>query len=200
MVSINPSDPDYRSATGTASATPMRELPLDPEPSGPFGLRSSFGPLSGVPWGGIIAGSVVTISLLALSTAFAVACDVPAYRGGDYGFGAGVWACLTSIVAFFVGAAVAGMVMPRERLGGAVRGMITWSLTIVLTVVLSMSTVGFLRAPSNIGAAVNPDALAMSINGAAWGTFIAMILGLAAAVVGGVFGGISARAMTTSRP
>ena len=152
-------------------------------------------PLGGVPWGGIIAGSIVTISLLAFSTALAVACDVEAYRGGTYGIGAAIWACITSIIAFFIGAAVAGMVPPRDRMGGAVRGFITWALTVVLTVVLSMSTLGFLRAPTNIGAAVGPDTLNASISSAAWGTFIAMLLGLMAAIAGGIFGAVSTRVL-----
>ncbi len=206
MVTINPSDPDSRSSSASAPAmAPLRELPHDPEPM--FSVspvtRGWAGTSGGVPWGGVIGGSLTVISILVMSSALAVACSVPAYTGGAYGWGAGLWAIISSIVAFFFGGMVAGLVRPYVRMSGALRGVLTWALSIPLMLVISASSLGFLHASlgsATTGILVPAGAYsAMSLSGAAWGTFFAMILGLVAAVIGGGFGETGGSSMSATK-
>lgn len=208
MVSINPSDPDSRGiSTSVTSPAASRELPHEPElvtaPTTMPGTRGWAWPMGGVPWGAIIGGSLTAISILMLSSAFAVACGVPAYSGGAYGWGAGFWSVISAIIAFFCGAAVAGVVRPRERMGGALRGLLTWALTIPLILLISTSSLGILHGPVGVATpAIGVQGAAFttaSAMGAAWGTFISMLLGLVAAVIGGGFGEVSCSRMSASK-
>jgi hypothetical protein len=169
----------------------VRELPHEPELA--HTTHGQYLVIGGVPWGAIIAGSLTAISLLALSSSLAIAVDIPAYRGGVYGWGAGIWGVISAIVAFFLGGMIAGVIPPRERVGGHLRGLLVWVLAVPLIILLSTSTLGFLRATlaGNVTQmAVQPGAeptLATQM-GAAWGAFLGMLLGLFASVIGGGVG------------
>lgn len=57
---------------------------------------------SHVSWGGIIAGSLLAVSLLVFSCALAYACGIPAFaENGTYGLGAGLWSICSAIIAFW---------------------------------------------------------------------------------------------------
>ena len=84
--------------------------------------------------------------LLLLGTAIGVgiadATDLAAMNAG-LGFGSIVWLLLTSLVATFCGAALAGKLSfsPDDRIG-AIHGLVLWSVATVATVVLSATSFG----------------------------------------------------------
>ena len=134
------------------------------------------------------------MSLMVLSGALATACRVPAYSGGVYGWGAGIWGVVTSIIAFFVGGLLAAMVGGRFRPMGGLSGLFTWVLGVLLALVLLGFGLGLMRnlvAVDTFRTAVLPlanEPARLSQVGAAWGVFIGLLLGLISAVAGGIIG------------
>ena len=142
-------------------------------------------------WGAVIAGSITAISLLVLSSSLAYACDIRGFAAQGYGWGSGVWAVLTAVIAFFCGGVLVSYLSPAcEQRAGLVHGFLAWALAIPLLLLMSMLTAGrtfifgdvlhmTLQPPIN-----QPSFTAY--HGAAWGTFIAMACGLLFAAIGGL--------------
>lgn len=154
---------------------------------------------SHVSWGSVISGSLLTVSLLILSSVFAYACGVPAFRGtGTYGFGAGVWSVISSIIAFFFGGWLAShLAAATDRQYRMLHGVAVWSLALPLILILFGTGLTVL---TNRAGFVGSDVTRMAITGtpmvgpaiqgvsnvgAAWGGFISLVLGLIAAGIGG---------------
>jgi len=194
MVTINPGDRDDRGYVAGTAAGPSQNvgprLTHEPERTDlTYVERLGYEP--GIRWSGIIAGSLTTIALLVLSASLAYACGVPAYQGGVYGWGAGIWAAVTAIIAFFVGGMVACMGGTYRRDSAALYGFLTWALSVPLILLLSTTAGGFFRgfiAADVMRMIVQPPANQPSWQlqtGAAWGAFIALALGLIFALIAG---------------
>jgi hypothetical protein len=143
---------------------------------------------SHITWGGVIGGSVLTFGLLALSCSFATACGLPVVAGdGTYGFGAGLWSIITAIIAFgsggWLGACLASTINARYRV---LHGVMVWALTIGLIVLLSEGGASMLVG-RNVGliSGIREMVLVAPRIGPAWGAFISLAVGLAAAICGG---------------
>jgi hypothetical protein len=149
---------------------------------------------SHVAWGAVIAGGLTALALLVLSSSFAFAAGIPAYRGGGFNALTGFWAVLSSMAAFFVGGCLGTYLTPRgEMRTGVVHGMLAWVLGVMLMVVLSGAVLGIYRG------AVAPDLRYISVTGelthgqvvgAAWTGFIALFLGRVCSGIGGIVGAL----------
>src|SRR5271170_2502393 len=182
MVTFSPSD------SATVSTQPMatdRGFVHDPELRGlHVGLAHSH-----VCWGAVIAGALTAMALMILSSSFAYACGVPAYSGGDYGWGAGIWSVLTAIIAFFIGGMVVSYFASRSELRiGLLHGIMAWVLAVAL--VPAVSAFGVLHTYAmNAGMQPTLNQPTWGVEkGAAWGAFLALAFGLVAAALGGCAG------------
>lgn len=151
-------------------------------------------------WGAVIAGAVWAIAVFALLTTLWAA----------IGFQAGVdaiadnmnwWVAGTAIAALFIGGLVAGAMAGVRGSGiGAANGMTVWGVFVLIAAISGgVGAAGFLNltntgdveattAAENIFGGVGNDAL--------WPAFFALLIGAAAAALGGLIGGASrARAM-----
>lgn len=150
---------------------------------------------SHVSWGSVIAGSLLAISILVLSASLAYACGVPAYSGqanAAYGWGAGIWAVVTAIIAFFCGGCLAAyMSSAADYRYHALHGVLTWAMALpLLMLILSwggMATSGYMsegvRTMQFHPAFRQPNW--SGLTGAAWGAFISLACGLIFAFIGG---------------
>lgn len=106
-----------------------------------------------ISWGAVIAGGLVALttqlvlSLLGMSIGFGLIepGQAEGVRLGTLGTGAALWWVLSSLVSLFAGGWVAGRMagVPRA-IGGALHGLVTWSLATVLTLVFLGSGIGVL--------------------------------------------------------
>jgi hypothetical protein len=100
-------------------------------------------------WGGIMAGTFVTLASLVLLGEIGAAIGLSAFEPGDraahYAFGAGIWGLLSVAIAFFLGGGASSCV---SRLGrrnsGLLQGALVWSVTVPV--------IGFLGAILALGA------------------------------------------------
>jgi hypothetical protein len=150
-------------------------------------------------WGSIIAGSLVCVSLLTLSSSLAYACGVPAFSGSnDYGVGAGIWSIVTAIVAFGVGGWLAGyLASPVDGRYRLLHGLMTWGLTVPLILLLFGGAGLMVNRPGIIGTDIHEMTIVAPRIGGAWGAFISLAVGLIAALVSGAF--VDSQARQTSR-
>lgn len=111
---------------------------------------SPVGSLSRISWGAIFAGTVVAVvvqlTLLTLGLAIGFAAINPATEQNPLaglGIGSAIWWIISSIIALFVGGWVAGRLagIPRA-FDGALHGIVTWGLVILVSVYLITSAVG----------------------------------------------------------
>ena len=119
---------------GVAPERPARAVGVyetAPEGVPPVGPR--------VRWGGVMSGVILALGVVLVLTALGLAIGISAV--GDpraatagtatgLGIGAGFWAALTLLVAYFLGGLVSTMVTDRPDRGGAlVQGALVWTLT-----------------------------------------------------------------------
>jgi hypothetical protein len=181
--------------------------------------------LDRVRWGPVWAGLLSALAALLLLSLFGVAVGLTAatgepngaagaasYNGNNYAVGAGIWAAISAIIAFFIGGFVAGSTTRiRGRDIGWINGAMVWALALPILLWLAGSgAVGFLNAigfnlqgfvntVSNAvtnPAATNPTAVQQATDAArtgAWWALVALILGLIAAGLGGMLGERSKR-------
>lgn len=157
---------------------------------------------SHISWGSVIAGSLLTISLLALSSCFAYACGVPAFSVSDvdYGFGTGVWSVITAIIAFGAGGWLAAcLASTLDSRFGILHGVVVWGLTIPLLLFLGERT-GIFGSNGTIQSNIREMVLIAPSTGGAWGALVSMVAGLAAAIIGGGMLYIAPRSDVASRP
>lgn len=122
-------------------------------------------------WSAIASGVFVALALqtvlLLLGLAFGLSVGDRAVGGGY-----AMWAILVQLSSIAVGSALAAAVTHAERgKGGMVAGLMTWAVAIVIGGALSWISVG--RMVDGTGA---------------WSAFVGAVLGLGAAILGGVFG------------
>jgi len=150
---------------------------------------------SHVSWGSVIAGSLLSISILILSSSLAYACGVPAYSGQEmavYGWGAGLWAVITSIIAFYAGGCLAAyMSSAADYRYHMLHGVLTWALALpLLLIILSW---GGVAASGTVSEGVRTMQFHPAfrqpnwsgLTGASWGAFISLACGLIFAAIGG---------------
>ncbi len=169
-------------------------------------------------WGPIFAGFVASLSLIVLLGVLGAAVGLqiagqgaPATAPGattttpPSSTGAAIWAAVTLIIAFFAGGWVTGRTSAiAGATSGWIHGFAVWSLTVsVLLFLGAFGLAGVIGAitgnPAAAGALTTPGTPGTSAaqnfslaQGAAWGTFIALLLGLIASVLGGWVGGTMA--------
>ncbi|HEX2913094.1 MAG TPA: YrzE family protein [Chloroflexia bacterium] len=171
-----------------------------------------------VRWGPILAGLFSTLATLLILSLLGVAVGLTAASGqpggatgaannaNSYTTGAGIWAAVSALIAFFIGGYVAGRTAGvRRRSYGWVNGALVWAITLPLLLWLAGSGAsGFLNAigfnlagfTNNITGAVNnatnnPGAVNNATDAArngAWIAFAALIIGLIASALGGLLG------------
>ena len=108
------------------------------------------GSVSRVSWGSVFAGTVValivqiTLIMLGLSIGFATIDPASAQGGlGGLGIGTAIWWILSSIIALFAGGWVSGRLAGLQRIfDGALHGIVTWGLVMLLSIYFVTSAVG----------------------------------------------------------
>ena len=142
-------------------------------------------------WGAVIAGTLTSLAILALASAFGAACDVPAYRGGTYGVGSMFWSIISSAVAFFFGGLVVEYLTRRgESRLGILHGMLAWVLAVNLMALMSLPGLGLFHSyvPWDLMRGAATDMPNASATAASWGVFLSLLSGMIAASVGGILG------------
>jgi len=161
-----------------------------------------------VQWGPIIAGSLISLGILVIMAVLGVAIGASAFKPGtditDWNSKAGVYGTISALVAMFVGGWVAAKSSAVEGdFAGLMNGLLAGFTTIVALLLLAAlgvdNILGFLGGNLNnitnyagqvtSGADPNQQAAAFDeIKDGAWGTLIALLLGLGTAALGGVLG------------
>lgn len=147
-----------------------------------------------VRWGPIWAGVISAVAVMMLLSTLGVAIGATAFDAGDPALetGAYIWGGISALIAFFVGGYVAGRsAAVGGSMAGAFNGSMVWALALVLSVVLSALGAG--AAIGLLGQfGVTGDEAAGLFGGldetGLWWTFIAMVVGLVVASVGGLVG------------
>jgi len=172
--------------------------------------------------------ALMTVALLSvLGLAIGLTTITPGNVTGTFGFGADAWSAISVLIAFIVGGwAAARTAAVAGRANGALNGAMVWIALIPLMLYLlgsgsatlaaladsAVTTSAQLAAPL-IGQAANGPALqatAQALVGqnapsgisagslAAWGALLALVLGLAAATLGGLLGARAVTDLTTT--
>ena len=185
---------------------------VNPYPSlfGAEGMRVS--------WGGIFGGVLVAVGLLLLLAALGVAVGITAVDPAQtelskLGAGAGIWAGVSLLAALFFGGFVSTRIgATHDASTGFFAGFLVWVVSLLLVAYLAASGVSSLAggAFSLMGGAQQvteqvqqkaqelsrnmpqlqqkAEAMKPQASRAAWGTFGALVLSLAAAVFGAMAG------------
>ena len=150
-------------------------------------------------WGPVFAGFFVALSLSVLlgvlGVAFGIQLASPTGAAEVSGTGAAIWAAVVLIVSFFVGGWLAARTTAISTPEvGLIHGVAVWAVTIAVLLVLgALGIAGVVSVVTGQGgpatAPAAPGSALSLAQGAAWGTFIAMLLGLVAAAIGGYVGG-----------
>lgn len=152
-------------------------------------------------WGSIFAGTFAAITVMLVMSLLGMAFGINPIVTGSISAGAGIWLFISTIVALFAGGWTTGFASGNVRpIGGAIHGFVTWCFFTTATLfLLGSSVVGSLvsGAVSVItrGIAMVEGAAPEAVEGIVeflpsagfWG-FVALILGGAAAVIGGSLG------------
>lgn len=171
-------------------------------------------PTDRVRWGPILAGLFAALSTLALLSVLGVAIGLTAWDAGDpgtaFGIGAGIWGIISTLIAFGVGGWVAAATAAvRGETNGSINGAMVWAVAIPVMLFLAAGgltslagtaagaadqnpqIMAYPQSPADTGAAMEgqaADEMADNAAWSAWGTLIALLLGLAAAAGGGYLG------------
>lgn len=108
-------------------------------------------PLKRVSWGAIFGGTFMSLAVMVLLGSLGLAVgatsidpqtgETPSLRA--FGIGAGVWWLVSGGLALFGGAwAASKLAGPRRRLESTLHGLVTWSFTTTLAVILMSTVVG----------------------------------------------------------
>lgn len=171
-----------------------------------------------VSWGGIFGGVLVAVGLLLLLAALGVAIGISAVdptqtEVSKVGAGAGIWAGVSLLVALFIGGLVSTRIgATHDASTGFFAGFLVWVVSLLLVAYLAASGMSSLAggAFSLMGGAQGvaqevqqqaqdiqqnmpqlqqkAEAMKPQATRAAWATFGALILSLAAAVIGAAAG------------
>lgn len=104
-----------------------------------------------VSWGAIFGGTFVALAIMVLLGSLGIAIGAMTIdpRTGDtpsaeaLGIGAGIWWVVSGIIALFAGGWAAGRLTELHRhVEGTLHGFVTWSFTVLVSFVLTMTVVG----------------------------------------------------------
>jgi hypothetical protein len=129
----------------------------------------SAAPLRRISWGAVLAGAVIVIAVhlslsllglgIGLSTVDPAAGDTP--EATSFGLGAGIWWVVSNLIALVIGGYVAARLSGMPLRGdGIIHGVLTWAVTLLITIYLLTTGVGTL-----IGGAFNVVGNAVSTVG-----------------------------------
>lgn len=145
-----------------------------------------------VRWGPVFAGTVVALSTIVLLTILGAGIGLSAGpTGTDFGSAAGIWSAIVVLIALFVGGWVAAA---TSAVGGKPEGMfngvMVWATLLVISLFLTAFGLGaLLGAMTQFGLFAAPPAVGgPNLVATAWGTFIALLVGLGVAALGGYLG------------
>jgi hypothetical protein len=162
-----------------------------------------------VQWGPIIAGAVSGLISLLVLTVLGLAIGASAFDPGtdlsDWDTWAGVWGGFSALIAFLVGGWVAAR---TAAVGGSFAGLMNGLMAgaTILLVLIVLTTTGLTNLLGFLGgnlasisdyavnvaqgetAAADAETAFDNVRDAAWGTLVTLVLALAAAALGGVFG------------
>jgi hypothetical protein len=161
-----------------------------------------------VQWGPIIAGSLISLGILVVMAVLGVAIGASAFEPGtdltDWGTGAGIYGTISALIAMFVGGWIAAKsAAVGGEYAGLMNGLLAGITTIVALLVLAAlgvdNILGFLGGnlgnitnyAGEVASGADPSEQAAAfdtIEDGAWGTLIALLLGLGVAALGGVLG------------
>jgi len=161
-----------------------------------------------VQWGPIIAGSLISLGILVVMAVLGIAIGASAFEPGtdlsDWGTGAGIYGGISALIAMFVGGWVAAKsAAVGGQYAGLMNGLLAGMTTILTLIVLAAlgvdNVLGFLGGnlanitdyAGDVAAGTDPSAQAAAfdtIKDGAWGTLVALLLGLGAAALGGMLG------------
>jgi len=154
-----------------------------------------------ISWGAIFGGAFAALGLWLLEYAFGLAVGLSAIdRSGAHGLRglgifSGIWGLLSPLIALFVGSFVAARVSGvASRGAGAAHGLVMWGLTTVGGAYVTLMVLGRLIAGAVVASAAAAQsggpAVGVTVTGGNpfWGVFGALLLGLIAALFGGVLG------------
>lgn len=176
--------------------------PRGPEPiraqgTGPVTEAApSFTLASLVEWAPIWGGMFVSLGVLFLLSSLGVAIGV-----GSGATAAGIWGAISLIVGFFVGGWFTGRTMSIiESLVAAAHGLLMWAVAVIFTLVFAvfagiagasavsayvsgvLTTIGFsIKGPG-------PGVAAQTAVTSSWVTFLVLLLGVVAAIIGALVG------------
>ncbi len=152
-----------------------------------------------VRWGAVFAGAVVGLAFMALFTALWLAL---ASGGGWVADTFNWWIGGTAIAATFVGGLLAGWLSgARGFFSGLMNSLTVWG--VLLLVALAIGLPGLFGAYSTTAQTTNPS-VAGSVtivhfsSGVLWTWFWSILIGLGAATLGGVIGGVVPQPLAAS--
>jgi len=146
-----------------------------------------------VRWGPIWAGAIVTVACMAIFSALGWAFGMNVFDRvagtPDARNTAAIWGIVAAAVAFFLGGFAASKTAAVQSTGaGTFNGALVWALALVVTLVLAAvgaaATTGF----TGIWGFDATGDRTPGDTGRTWWPFLAMIVGLAAAALGGLAG------------
>ena len=150
-------------------------------------MRSEFADLPGgrgtIRWGAVFAGTILGVALMTLFTMLWLAL---AYGSNQASITEHLnwWLAGTAIGAMFLGGLLAGWLAGRRGVAvGLFHGMTVWGLLLIVGVAVGVPAV-FHVTTTETGFIAHMRATAL------WTEFWAMLIGLGAASIGGVFGGV----------
>lgn len=124
----------------------------------------SLRPLGAVPpwrfsWAAVFAGAIISLGLWLLLHVLGLGAGLTAIDPNDLGslkgagVGTGIWELVVPLIALFVGGLAAAKVAgPITRLGGAIHGAALWSLTTLVTTLVTLSLLtGLLGGAARFG-------------------------------------------------
>jgi hypothetical protein len=122
-----------------------------------------------ISWGAVLAGAAVVLAVqfllsllglgIGLSTVDLRAGDAP--QPTSLGIGAGLWWLISNLIALFIGGYLAARLAGMPSRGdGIIHGVLTWSVTLLITIYLLTTTVGAM-----VGGAFNMVGSALSAAG-----------------------------------
>jgi len=136
-----------------------------------------------VRWGPILAGLFSAMGFLVLSGTLGAAIAVTTVTSPTAApaVGAAAWAIVSFIIAGFIGGWIASRTLAiGGQLPAVINAVVVWGLLMVVAVYLAVVGAGGL-----VGGGLGGTGTAL---GATWSTFIAVVLSLVGAVVGGLVG------------
>ncbi|MCE5277939.1 MAG: hypothetical protein ABFD92_00810 [Planctomycetaceae bacterium] len=160
-------------------------------------------------WGAIFAGAVIAISVQLLLAVLGAAIGISVFGTTEgevartIGIGAIIWWVIATLASLFCGGLVAAKLAGTRRpFEGTLHGAVTWGVATLASALLLGTLVGgawtmlatteepALQRDAMPGVTASPN-LQQYLGptaGAAWGLFFMLLLGLAAAIVGGIVG------------